>query len=137
MSHPERDDRRLREMFARSRLVDRAQAPDFDALSERANEALGSYDSSELGIGRYTPGLSPWEKHTNGDELLFVTDGHVAIAILDDDGSTESFEIGQSQLFVVPSGRWHQLTATDNVNILFASPSEDGAERTREHPFGK
>lgn len=109
----------------------------FDTLSVRANETLGSYDSSTLGIGRYIPGLSPWEKHTNGDELLFVTDGHVAIEILGDDGSSESFEIGDGQLFVVPRGRWHQLEATVNVNIVFASPPEDGAERTREHPFGK
>ena len=109
----------------------------FSALTERANESLGSYDSSMLGIGRYVPGKSPWEKHTNGDELLFVTDGQVSIRILEDDGSSKSFEIGDSQLFVVPCGKWHQLTATDNVNIMFASPSEDGAERTRDHPFGK
>lgn len=46
-------------------------------------------------------------------------------------------EIGDGELIVVPSGKWHQLTATDNVNIMFPSPPEDGAERTREHPFGK
>lgn len=107
------------------------------ALAERANESLGTYDSSVLGIGRYVPGTSPWEKHTNGDELLFVTDGQVSIEVLEDDGSSKSFQIGDGQLFVVPSGKWHQLTATDNVNIMFASPSEDGAERTREHPFAK
>lgn len=109
----------------------------FSTLSQRANESLGSYDSSMLGVGRYVPGTSPWERHTNGDELLYVTDGHVSIEILEDDGSSTTFEIGDGQLFVVPTGKWHQLTATDNVNIMFASPSEDGAERTREHPFEK
>jgi len=109
----------------------------FDTLSERANEALGLYNSSSLGIGRYVPGKSPWERHLNGDELLFVTDGYVAIELLDGDGISESFEISKSQLFVVPSGRWHQLTAVEHVNIMFASPPEEGAERTREHPFGK
>ena len=107
----------------------------FSTLSERANEALGSYDSSVLGIGRYVPGTSPWEKHTNGDELLFVTDGHVSVEILEDDGSSQSFEIDDGQLLVVPSGKWHQLTAMVHVNIVFASPPEEGAERTREHPF--
>ena len=109
----------------------------FETLTERANEALGSFDTSMLGIGRYIPGTSPWEKHTNGDEMLYVADGCVSVEILEDDGSSESFEIGDGQLIVVPSGKWHQLTATNNVNILFASPPEDGAERTREHPFGK
>jgi hypothetical protein len=35
---------------------------------------------------------------------------------------------------VVPRGKWHQLTAHAPVNILFSSPSEDGAERVRERP---
>jgi mannose-6-phosphate isomerase-like protein (cupin superfamily) len=109
----------------------------FSTLSERANESLGSYGSSTLGIGRYVPGTSPWEKHTNGDELLYVTDGRVSLEVLEDDGSSRTFQIGEGQLFVVPKGRWHQLTATDNVNIVFASPSEDGAERTRQHPLAK
>jgi mannose-6-phosphate isomerase-like protein (cupin superfamily) len=107
------------------------------ALSERANEALGSFDKTMLGLGRYVPGTSPWERHTNGDELLLVTDGQVHIEVLDDDGSSRQFAISEGALFVVPRGKWHQLTATDNVNILFASPSEAGAERTRDHPFEK
>jgi mannose-6-phosphate isomerase-like protein (cupin superfamily) len=73
----------------------------------------------------------------NGDELLYVTDGQVSVEVLEADGSSRTFEVGESQLFVVPTGKWHQLTATDNVNIMFASPSEDGAERTREHPFNR
>jgi len=107
----------------------------FSRLSERANETLGSFNDSSLGIGRYIKGSSPWERHTNGDELLFVTDGEIDVEILDDDGISSQITIGEGGLFVVPQGKWHQLTAKDNVNILFASPSEDGAERTREHPF--
>ena len=103
---------------------------------ERANEALGSYKGSMLGIGRYIAGISPWEKNTNEDELLYVADGSVSLEILADDGSSEIFEIGDGRLIVIPSGNWRQLTATYNVNIMFASPLEDGAERTREHPCG-
>ena len=109
----------------------------FDLLDERANESLGSYNDSSLGIGRYVPGTSPWERHSNGDELFLVTDGQIDVEVLGDDGTSSRFTIGEGGLFVVPQGNWHQLTATDNVNILFASPAEDGAERTREHPFGK
>lgn len=107
----------------------------FSALSERANEPLGSYYANSLGIGRYVPGTSPWERHLNGDELLYVTDGRVSVEILADDGASRTFEIGDGQLLVIPKGTWHQLTATDHVNILFASPPEEGAERTRAHPF--
>ncbi len=108
----------------------------FSTLSTRANESLGCFGSCSLGIGRYVPGKSPWERHNNGDELLYVTDGHVSVEILENDGTPTTCEIGEGQLFVVPQGRWHQLTANAPVNILFVSPAEDGAERTREHPFG-
>ena len=109
----------------------------FDRLSERANEALGPFNDSTLGIGRYIPGTSPWERHANGDELLLVTDGEIDVELLDDDGTSKQITISEGGLFVVPQGKWHQLTAKENVNILFAIPSEDGAERTREHPFGE
>lgn len=109
----------------------------FDSLSERANEALGKYDDSILGIGRYVPGTSPWERHSNGDELFLVTDGEIDVEVLDDDGDSHRFKIGTGELFVVPRGKWHQLTATDSVTILYASPSADGAERTREYPLNR
>lgn len=107
----------------------------FASLTERANESLGSFDESAIGIGRYIPGASPWERHNNGDELLYVTDGAVQIEVLDGPGESCIEQLRQGSLFVVPQGRWHQLTATDNVNILYISPSEDGVERQRERPF--
>jgi mannose-6-phosphate isomerase-like protein (cupin superfamily) len=106
----------------------------FDALSKRANDTLGAFNDSSLGVGRYVVGKSPWEKHTNGDELLFVMDGFVSIEVLETDGSSSRFRIDEGSLFVVPRGKWHQLTADDNVTIVYASPGEDGVERQREHP---
>jgi mannose-6-phosphate isomerase-like protein (cupin superfamily) len=107
----------------------------FATLSQRANESLGAFDESSVGIGRYVAGSSPWEKHNNGDELLLVIDGCVDIEVLDSSGNSRKEQLKEGSLFVVPKGKWHQLTATDYVNILYISPSEDGAERKQEHPF--
>ena len=103
-------------------------------LTKRANEQLGSFDADTVGIGRYVPGSSPWERHNNGDELLLVTDGEVQIEVLQRDGGSRVERLGEGHLFVVPRGLWHQLTASAHVNILYISPAEDGVERTREHP---
>ncbi|MBD3649615.1 MAG: cupin domain-containing protein [Pseudomonadales bacterium] len=107
----------------------------FASLTGRANESLGSFDESNIGIGRYIPGASPWERHNNGDELLYVTDGEVQIEVLSDSGVSSIEQLREGSLFVVPRGQWHQLTAKDNVNILYISPGEDGVDRQREHPF--
>lgn len=103
-------------------------------LAKRANEILGSFNADTVGIGRYVPGSSPWERHNNGDELLLVTDGEVRIEILQQDGGSRAELLREGNLFVVPKGLWHQLTASAHVNILYISPAEDGVERTREHP---
>ena len=109
----------------------------FATLSQRANEPLGSFDQGSIGIGRYVAGSSPWEKHNTGDELLLVTDGEVQIEVLESTGDSWSELLGEGSLFVVPKGKWHRLTATDSVNILYISPGEDGVERNREHPLIK
>jgi len=103
------------------------------AASGRGNESLGRFDATTLGVGRYVPGSSPWERHRNGDELLLVLDGDVDIEVIEGDGSRTT-RLEQGALFVVPKDRWHQLTARAPVLILYASPSEDGVDRTRERP---
>ena len=102
-------------------------------LTGRGNESLGGFDATTLGVGRYVPGSSPWERHRNGDELLLVLDGEVAIEVLEGSRS-ETTALKEGSLFVVPRDRWHQLTARSPVLILYASPSEDGVDRTRERP---
>jgi mannose-6-phosphate isomerase-like protein (cupin superfamily) len=104
----------------------------FRDLEGRANEALGTLNAASLGIGRYIPGSSPWERHHDGDELLYVVDGEVDVEVLEGHGSFKA-TLTEGTLFVVPRGRWHQLTARAPVNIMFSSPSAD-AERTRERP---
>ena len=105
----------------------------FRGLDSRANESLGSFGDANIGIGRYVAGASPWERHNNGDELLLVLDGSVAIEVLDGESSS-STTLSEGHLFTVPKGRWHQLVAEAPVQILYISPGEDGAERTRSHP---
>ena len=104
-------------------------------LAERRNDSLGAYNDSSIGIGRFVTGSSPWEKHNNGDELLIVTDGEVQIEVLEEDGTSWMNVLKEGQLFSVPRGKWHQLTAEENVTIMYISPPDEGAERQREHPL--
>ena len=104
-------------------------------LAERRNDGLGAFNDNAIGIGRFVTGSSPWEKHDNGDELLFVTDGAVQIEVLSENGDSWIEQLEEGSLFSVPKGKWHQLRADSNVTIMYISPPEDGAERQREHPF--
>jgi mannose-6-phosphate isomerase-like protein (cupin superfamily) len=101
----------------------------------RANADFGLLNDYSVGLGRYS-GVSPWERHRNGDELLYVVDGDVAITVLSDAGALEREILRSGCLFVVPKDRWHQLDASRGASVFFASPPEDGAERTRDDPRG-
>jgi mannose-6-phosphate isomerase-like protein (cupin superfamily) len=127
-----------REVFSQMKSQDVRRLRDqLNQLSKRANEQLGLFDTASIGIGRYVPGSSPWERHANGDELLLITDGEVQVEVLEVDGGSFVELLTEGSLFVVPKGHWHKLTATAHVNIVYVSPSEDGVERQREHPLGK
>lgn len=106
-------------------------------LTERRNESLGSFNDNHIGIGRFVTGSSPWEKHKNGDELLLVTDGEVQIEVLENSSQSWRETLKQGQLFTVPMGKWHQLTAEDDVTIIYISPPDEGAERLTAHPMKK
>jgi len=101
----------------------------------RANADFGMLNDYQLGLGRYT-GQSLWERHRNGDELLYVMDGEVEITLLSEAGAEEREILRSGSLFVVPRDRWHQLNTSNEVSIFFASPPESGAERTRDDPRG-
>jgi mannose-6-phosphate isomerase-like protein (cupin superfamily) len=99
----------------------------------RANADFGLLNDYSLGLGRYS-GPSPWERHRNGDELLYVVAGEVEVTLLSAGHGEEREVLRTGCLFVVPKDRWHQLNAANGVSILFASPPESGAERTRDDP---
>jgi hypothetical protein len=108
-----------------------ATLSEFQGLT-RANRRLGNHNDDSVGLGRYS-GQSPWERHTNGDELLYVVDGEVDIEVLTDvDPFRGTLHAGS--LFIVAKGMWHQLTARPSATIFFVSPPDERAERMREHP---
>src|SRR6185295_11820556 len=93
-----------------------ATLSEFRSLT-RANRRLGHHNDNSVGLGRYS-GQSPWERHTNGDELLYVVEGEVDVEALTD---AEPFRgtLRAGSLFLVPKGVWHQLTARPSATIFF------------------
>jgi len=87
--------------------------------TEAAFPQLAPFNSGGVFVGRFR-GVSPWERHAEGDELLHVLDGEVGITVM----ATPPFEttIGAGSIFVVPRGLWHRLNARTLVTLLWATP---------------
>jgi quercetin dioxygenase-like cupin family protein len=82
-------------------------------------------DECTFYAGRFR-GLSPWERHRNGDELLHVLEGEVEITVLSDAGPVQR-TVRQGNIFVCPRGLWHRQHARDFVTMLSATPGPSDA----------
>ncbi|MGD0117348.1 MAG: VOC family protein [Candidatus Binatus sp.] len=85
-----------------------------------------------LGVMSYT-GLTPWERHPGGDELLLALDGELEVTVLTDDGPvTRKLRAGEA--FVCRQGLWHRQLAEKSVSMLYGTPIEHGEVSTADDP---
>lgn len=91
------------------------------AEAEAAFPRLAPFGPGGIYAGRFV-GLTPWERHRSGDELLYVLEGEVEITVLDD-GEPVHRVLRAGSAFVVPQGRWHRQHARQTVALLTATPT--------------
>jgi PhnB protein len=77
-----------------------------------------------LGVMSYT-GLTPWERHPDGDELLLALDGELEVTALTDDGPVTR-KVRAGEAFVCPQGLWHRQFAQKSVSMLYGTPIPHG-----------
>ena len=81
---------------------------------------LASFNDGAIYVGRFS-GQTPWERHPDADELLYVLDGAVDITLLAADGAAQ-VSVAAGSAFVVPRGLWHRQLARPSVTLLAAVP---------------
>jgi mannose-6-phosphate isomerase-like protein (cupin superfamily) len=74
---------------------------------------FGTFDEHRLS-GRRWQGLSPWERHPDGDELLVPLEGEVDVTLLPGEGKVR-VTLAAGSILVVPRGVWHRQYAARTV----------------------
>ena len=106
-----------------------------ETTSEEAEPAfatLAAFRDGGIFAGSFE-GESPWERHSNGDELVHILAGAARLTILTDDGA-QVLDMKAGMLTVVPQGCWHRFNAPEGVTLLTATPQptdESSAEDPR------
>ena len=90
--------------------------------ADAAVRTITTLDRCMLGVMRYS-GLTPWERHPDGDELLHVLEGEVDVTVLTDDGPAD-LNVRAGSVFVCPRGLWHRQRPRPAVTMLFGTPAE-------------
>ena len=93
---------------------------------------LQPFNQCLLGLVRFA-GLTPWERHPDGDELLHVLAGRVEVTVLGD-GAPERTALAAGAVCVVPRGLWHRQHAPEGVALLFATPTANGETSWADDP---
>src|SRR2546427_8642845 len=97
-----------------------------------AVQPIASLDQCTLGVMRYS-GLTPWERHPDGDELLHPLEGEVDVTVLTDSGPTH-VTVRAGSVFVCPRGLWHRQLPRPAVTMFFGTPTENEEVSWAEDP---
>ncbi len=94
--------------------------------AEQADAAylhLTDLDRLSLGVMRFS-GQTPWERHPDGDELLYALDGEVEVTALLDDARATTRVLRAGGALICPRGVWHRQRARAFVTALFGTPNK-------------
>jgi mannose-6-phosphate isomerase-like protein (cupin superfamily) len=96
---------------------------------------LGTLGPNSLWLGRFGQDSigqrSPWERHTEGEELLHVLEGAVDVTLLLDSEPVIT-RLDAGSIFLVPSGVWHR---TPHGLQQLSSGRHPARASTRRHPI--
>ena len=90
---------------------------------------LAAYRDSALFTSKFS-GLGAWERHPNGDELVYIIDGAATLDIAAEGEKPRSVAVGAGTLAIVPQGAWHRFRSPDGVTLMTATPRPSEHIRT-------
>ncbi|MCG8544290.1 MAG: cupin domain-containing protein, partial [Alphaproteobacteria bacterium] len=81
-------------------------------------------------------GVSQWERHPNGDEIVQILKGSVTLTLKTDEG-TEKIDLKAGMFAIIPQGAWHQFNAPDGVTLMTTTPQPTEHITDAEPPVAK
>ena len=91
-----------------------------EAEKQAAFTNLTPYRDGGVFSGSFS-GISEWERHAQGDEIVHILDGATTLTIMTDDGP-QSFAMTAGMMIVIPQGHWHLFQAPEGVTVMTITP---------------
>ncbi len=106
--------------FSRLKFLANRTPETSDEEADGAFAMLSEYRDGGIFIGHYA-GNSEWERHSKGDEIVFVVEGETTLILLVG-GKEIPNTLGQGELLVVPKNTWHRFETSKAVKIMSVTP---------------
>jgi mannose-6-phosphate isomerase-like protein (cupin superfamily) len=98
-----------------------------DEFWNRIDERTHLHAGRLLGVFDLGPGTGDHEEmHPNGDEILILLEGEIAVVIAD-----QRVALAAGELCIVPRGTWHHFDVRRGGRLLFITPGEGTEHRPR------
>ena len=110
----------LHEEFTKLSFLDNRTPHTSEEESSHAFAALSGYRDGAVFIGHYA-GNSEWERHSQGDEIVYIVEGQTTLFLLSE-GKQIPSTLYEGQLFVVPQNTWHRFETPEGVKIMTVTP---------------
>jgi len=91
---------------------------------------LSQYRDGAIFITHYA-GNSQWERHSKGDEIVFVLDGKTNLILRTPEGEKPNL-LQSGELIVVPQNVWHRFETPEGAKILSVTPQP--TDHTEDFP---
>ena len=110
----------LKAEFARLTMLRGRTPTSSEAERAGAFARLADYRDGAIFTAKFS-GISAWERHPQGDEIVQVVDGATTLHLMTDEGQ-RSVALTSGMVAIVPQNTWHQFEAPDGVCVMTATP---------------
>jgi quercetin dioxygenase-like cupin family protein len=91
---------------------------------------LSGTEQSGIFVGSFD-GMSAWERHRGGDELVQAIAGAATLSLLQPSGDVEEIALSAGTAVIVPQGVWHRFTAPEGVTLMTMTPRHPATDHHR------
>ncbi|HET7883808.1 MAG TPA: cupin domain-containing protein [Acetobacteraceae bacterium] len=110
----------LKAEFARLTMLKDRTPTSSEADRAGAFARLAPYRDGGVFAAKFA-GISAWERHPQGDEIVHIVDGATTLHLITGEGR-QSLALTAGMMAIVPRNAWHQFEAPDGVSVMTATP---------------
>ena len=110
----------LKAEFAKLTMLQNRTPTSSEAEREGAFARVAAYRDGAIFTAKFA-GISAWERHPQGDEIVQIVDGATTLHLMTAQGR-QSMALTAGMMAIVPQNAWHQFEAPDGVCVMTATP---------------
>lgn len=110
----------IKDAFAKLKYLSNRTPETIRETAKEAFATLSEYRDGGVFIAHYA-GNSEWERHPNGDELVFVVEGETMLILLFGDQEVANM-VREGEFLVVPKNTWHRFETPKGVKVMAVTP---------------